>query len=290
MTIRGNPTAHAALEALRHAEASGIAVILAGPSGVGKTFAAHAFIRSWLGDGFERGLDPDFIHLTLPEKKSEIPVELVREARRALQLRPMRAAVRILHVHPGDRLNEEGMNTLLKTLEEPPDYAIILLECSRTSRLQPTVVSRCRVVRFNPLPAEEVRAWLSERHGVDAERARRVAALADGSLTRAETLALAWDRLAPDRLPGSGPASRADARWALRLWGRAVSAAIRVRAGMAPELAAPWLSRGQLDLLCELDHASLLDILDRVIVAQGQLEQNINPGLLISSITLAARP
>jgi DNA polymerase-3 subunit delta' len=282
------------LEELRRAGAAGIALLLAGPEGVGKTAAAHAFARSWLGDGIERRVHPDFLVLSVPESRSEIPVEDVREARRLLHLRPARGPVRILHVEQAERLNDEGMNTLLKTLEEPPPYAIVLLECTHPSRLEPTLVSRCRLIRFAPLPAAAVERWLAEQHELPAARGKRIAALADGSLRRAQALRDGWDRLRPDLLPGpredGGSVSREEARWMIRLWGRAASAALRRRAGVSPEQAAPWLAPGQLDELARLETDALVDLLDRVTVAQGLLRSNANPSLLIESIALAAAP
>jgi DNA polymerase III delta prime subunit len=282
------------LEALRASGVRGIAILLTGPPGTGKTAAAHAFARSWLGDGVERHVHPDFQLLTVPEGKKEIPVEQVREARRHLSLRPARGPVRILHVDRAQCLNADGMNTLLKTLEEPPPYAIVLLECERASQLLPTVVSRCRLIRFAPLPAARLEAWLAEHRKLEPARARAVAALAGGSMTRAEALASAWDRLQADRLPAAFPVEskpgREEARWTLTLWGRAAAAALRARAGLAPEQAAPWLAHGELAALAALEEEQLVDLLDRVVRAQEALDRSAPPGLVAAAVGLAARP
>src|SRR5262249_33492826 len=89
-----------------------------------------------------------------------------------------------------DDLNEEAANAFLKTLEEPPPGAILILIGTSSEVQLPTIVSRCRVVRFDPLSRQDLEAVLLE-HGVahDAEDAARLAALGDGSLERALGLA-----------------------------------------------------------------------------------------------------
>jgi DNA polymerase-3 subunit delta' len=89
-----------------------------------------------------------------------------------------------------DDLNEEASNAFLKTLEEPPPGAVLIL-IGTTPELQlETIVSRCQVMRFDPLPEPEIAALLLEQ-GVarDAADATRLAALGEGSVSRAVGLA-----------------------------------------------------------------------------------------------------
>lgn len=262
-----------ALEQLRAAEVRGIALILAG---VGTSDAARDFARSWLGDLEGH---PDFVELRKTQK-TVIQVKEVRETLQSFHLRPARAPVRILWIQADD-LNDEGMNTLLKTLEEPPPYGIVILEAVRPMSIPPTVRSRCRTIRFAPRARQDVEAWLERERKVPTLRARLISALADGSRTRAEALATAWDELRPDRLPPGG-----DVAWTLALWGRAVSAALRVRAGTSPEAAAPWLAGGALDVLTALDEDRLVDLLDRITSAQTQIAQNVKPELALDAVGL----
>ena len=89
-----------------------------------------------------------------------------------------------------DDLNEEASNAFLKTLEEPPPGAVLILIGTSAELQLETIVSRCQAVRFDPLPEPEIAALLLEQHAVeDAVDAARLAALAEGSLSRALGLA-----------------------------------------------------------------------------------------------------
>ena len=87
-----------------------------------------------------------------------------------------------------DTMNDEVANRLLKTLEEPAHFVHLILLTDALGRVLETVVSRCQLVRFDPLPAARIAAAL-EAEGVDAERAPACARLALGNATRARLLA-----------------------------------------------------------------------------------------------------
>ena len=81
--------------------------------------------------------------------------------------------------------NPEAANAFLKLLEEPPEYAHVVLTSSRPRALLPTVRSRTVAVRVPPLPGERVAAFLEEHAGASADEAGRAARLAQGSVGRA---------------------------------------------------------------------------------------------------------
>ncbi len=109
-------------------------------------------------------------------------------------------------VDDADDLNEEASNAFLKTLEEPPPGAVLILIGTSAEIQLETIVSRCQVVRFQPLPEPEIVALLLEQ-GItsDPAEAASMAALSEGSVSRALGLTDASLQAVPsrtDRRPG----------------------------------------------------------------------------------------
>ena len=125
---------------------------------------------------------PD-LHLLEPEK-GVIKIDRIREIQRELSLRPADAPKKACIVCQADRMNQAAANAFLKTLEEPPGNALLILLSDTPTALLPTILSRCQRLRFNPLSQEVVAALLSAR-GVPAEEARSAASLAGGSMGKA---------------------------------------------------------------------------------------------------------
>ncbi|HEX6963790.1 MAG TPA: DNA polymerase III subunit delta' [Lacipirellula sp.] len=107
-----------------------------------------------------------------------------------IAMRPMLGPRRVAIIDDADRLTTESANCLLKTLEEPPPGAVIILIGTSRSRQLPTILSRAQVVRFQPLPREVVHDLiLAEGVADNAADAQRLAERSGGSLTRARDLA-----------------------------------------------------------------------------------------------------
>ena len=104
-------------------------------------------------------------------------------------LRPLTAPRRVWLLDEADKLHAAAANKLLKSLEEPPAYAHFVLATAEPARMLPTIVSRCEVVACEPVAGSEIAAHLRERCGVLAVTADALAALARGSVSRAERLA-----------------------------------------------------------------------------------------------------
>jgi DNA polymerase-3 subunit delta' len=102
----------------------------------------------------------------------------------ALELRALQGERRVLLLREAQRMNESAQNALLKTLEEPRDGTVILLETDRTAQLLPTILSRCIRIRFEP-PSQEDCAAILETLGRTPEEARELARLGRGSPGRA---------------------------------------------------------------------------------------------------------
>ena len=180
------------------------ALILAGPSGVGKRRVAVEIARAMnclqprSTDEFEReacgkcascrrierGIHPDVI-LIEPGDMGSIKIEAVRDVVDRAAYRPFEGRRRVVVIDDADALVDAAQNALLKTLEEMPPASIFVLVSSMPDALLPTVRSRCPRLRFGPLSATEVARALVRDHGYTDETARAAAADADGSIGRA---------------------------------------------------------------------------------------------------------
>jgi DNA polymerase-3 subunit delta' len=132
----------------------------------------------------DSGNHPD-IHLIgpLPDKR-DISIEQLRELQRDLSLRPYEAPRKACIIDPAERMSVNAANSLLKTLEEPPGNALIILVTENAGMLLSTVRSRCQLIRFAPLSPEYVQSLL-ERSGMASDTAALVAPMSGGSLQKA---------------------------------------------------------------------------------------------------------
>ncbi|MEI7817448.1 MAG: DNA polymerase III subunit delta' C-terminal domain-containing protein, partial [Desulfuromonadales bacterium] len=125
------------------------------------------------------------IHLITPlPDKRDISVEQLRDMQHVLALRPYEAPRKVCIVDPAERMSVSAANSLLKTLEEPPGNALIILLTENAGMLLPTVRSRCQLIRFAPLSPEHVLSLL-ELGGMNLEAAAIVAPMSGGSLQKA---------------------------------------------------------------------------------------------------------
>lgn len=117
--------------------------------------------------------------------KRVLLVEQMRLIEREANYRPYEGNARVFLVEDADKLNDSSANALLKVLEEPPHTSHIVLLTSRPAMLLPTIRSRCQMIRFSPLTAEEIENHLAKNKIADASEARIRARVARGSLGRA---------------------------------------------------------------------------------------------------------
>jgi DNA polymerase-3 subunit delta' len=110
---------------------------------------------------------------------SVLKVDQIREARRTLTLKPYQANYRVALFLRFQEANDNAANALLKTLEEAPSYAVLILTADNPEQLLPTIVSRCEVLRLRPLKVDEAVQEL-ERRGVESERAKLISHLSGG--------------------------------------------------------------------------------------------------------------
>lgn len=145
------------------------------------------------------GSHPDISQVGLPEGKRLMPVELFlgdRDHRNQeglchdIALRPRLGRRRVAIIDDADHLTTESSNCLLKTLEEPPPGAVLILLATSRSRLLPTILSRTQIVRFNELCVEDMQQILLQQQIAENEsQADRLARLSGGSLQRAREVA-----------------------------------------------------------------------------------------------------
>ncbi len=125
---------------------------------------------------------PD-LHLIEPDG-AFIKIDQIRELQRDLALRPFEAPRKACIIEAADRLNPSSGNALLKTLEEPPGHALLVLLTANVGGVLPTILSRCQQLRFSALPEALIADFL--RNGGSApEMAAIAASLAGGSLKKA---------------------------------------------------------------------------------------------------------
>jgi DNA polymerase-3 subunit delta' len=179
----------------RAAERPVHAYLLVGPRGSGIEEAARCFAaavvapdgndRSW--DLVLRGVHPDVVEIDPPA--TQIRVEDAQTIVDEVSRSPIEGERKVILLFDAERLrlNEAAANKLLKTLEEPPHRAMIVLVTSGADQLLPTIRSRCQRVDFAFLGADSVAAAL-RADGVTAERAELLARLAGGRLDRARAL------------------------------------------------------------------------------------------------------
>jgi DNA polymerase-3 subunit delta' len=103
-------------------------------------------------------------------------------------MKPYEARLRVVIISDAQAMNPEAGNALLKVLEEPPDHTILILITMQRSDLLPTIVSRCRHIRFSPIPQKILEALLVQEKGVDPDEAIIIAAMANGSFTKAVSM------------------------------------------------------------------------------------------------------
>ena len=165
------------------------AYLFHGPAGVGKRAAALAFAAELLGD--ERrvvaGSHPDLVSI---EALGEmIRIDEVRALHRDLHMRPFEAARRVYVIADAHLLNEDAADALLKDLEEPPAYAVIVLVADELGPIPPTIRSRCQLVPFRRLPGRVIRELLATRApGLSEAEAQALARTSGGRLDRVERL------------------------------------------------------------------------------------------------------
>jgi DNA polymerase-3 subunit delta' len=182
------------------------AYILNGAKGSGRHMIARSFSATLLcenprqeGDLLEpcgeclsciqaaAGSNPDIIAVE-HEKENSIGVGDIRKMRADVKIKPYSAAHKVYILPDAEKMTPAAQNALLKTLEEPPSYAVIFLLADGTSAFLPTIMSRCVTLPLRPVSEKAVEDCLRERFGAQEDRARLCARFSGGSIGRAALL------------------------------------------------------------------------------------------------------
>ena len=180
---------HIAREAVRHA------YLFTGPPGLGRRTLALRFAQALnctqptaLGEPcgacrdclqIEKMQHPDLSIVQAESEGGTLKVDQVREIRRALAFKPYQAKYRVALFLRFQEASEGAANALLKTLEEAPGHAILILTADNSEQLFPTITSRCEVLRLRALPVDAVAVYLKS-HGAEAEKAHLIAHISGG--------------------------------------------------------------------------------------------------------------
>jgi DNA polymerase-3 subunit delta' len=174
------------------------AYLFYGVEGIGKKFTAMIFAKA-LNCENQENLDacdkcssclkadhknhPDII--TIEAEGQFIRIQEIRAINDYMQFKPHEGRKRIIILSEAHRMNIASANALLKTLEEPSLNNILILLTSRLHQLPLTIISRCQVLRFNPLKTDTIATFLQTKLSLTIEIAQRLAASSGGSIGRA---------------------------------------------------------------------------------------------------------
>lgn len=150
--------------------------LFTGVDGIGKSIFAREFAKMILCTSskqkpcdtckscieFQGNSHPDFLQID-PEEGKTIKIEQIRYLQEKIAEKPITSDKKVYIINDCDTMTREASNSLLKTLEEPPSYAILILITANESKLLATIKSRCTKIAFSPLNEEEIKNFLTSK-------------------------------------------------------------------------------------------------------------------------------
>src|SRR5712691_2376421 len=193
--FRGNAHVTAALERMIEQDRIAQTLLFAGPEGIGKATLARRFGARLLGaaekieqddlslphntaivasrskwpaekrneDPLLYASHPDFVTFPPVGPLRQLSIPQMRQLKESAQFKPSRGARRVFLIDHVDRAGEQAANSLLKTLEEPPEHLILIMTAENAYDLLPTIRSRAAPFYFTPLSEEEMRSFAKTR-------------------------------------------------------------------------------------------------------------------------------
>jgi len=173
------------------------AYLFSGPAGVGKTLSALTFAKALNCKKadidscdecsscrkIEHHNHPD-VRIIAPENDS-IKIEQIRNLKREISYKLYEGRKKVWIIEEADKFGLAAANSILKILEEPPPQAVLILISQTKEGLLPTILSRCEIIRFFPLPLPEIEKIIAQRLPQDSDRIHILARLAQGRVEEA---------------------------------------------------------------------------------------------------------
>jgi DNA polymerase-3 subunit delta' len=174
------------------------ALLIYGPAGTGRRHLGLTVAARLLGSDWRPSLDtpaeqlggvphPDYWGIAPEEDSRAIKIEQIRDLNQSLNLTSHRSGWKVALISPAEVMTHNAANTLLKTLEEPPEATTLVLVAEALTRLPPTIVSRCERLRVSPPARSVALEWLNHWHS-DRAACERALAFASGSPLMARSL------------------------------------------------------------------------------------------------------
>jgi DNA polymerase-3 subunit delta' len=213
-----------------------------------------------------------------PDKQRSLKIETIRNLQKDITLKAIEGKWKVYLIEPSEKITTEAANCLLKTLEEPPPLTVIILLSRHRENLPATIVSRTQIIRFQPIPEVMVSRFLQDKCAQEPQAALKVAALAEGSLSKAmEHIAM--------------PQNSAEEIWGLIKANKPpVAKLLNVSAENADDVET-FLG----DLLVQLKNdfrrnpSAFAEALEHTNAARAMLSRNVNAQMLLDSLLLKLR-
>ncbi|WP_027339742.1 DNA polymerase III subunit delta' [Halonatronum saccharophilum] len=168
------------------------AYLFIGESGLGKDIAAFEFSKAINCHESEDDSCGECIscrkavnnnHPDIKEIRPEgasIKIDQIRELQQEIIYKPYESKKKVYIIYSGDKMNIQAANSLLKTLEEPPSHAIIILLADNVNKILPTIISRCQLIRFKRVSELLIKDNIISNYGLDEKKADLITALSGG--------------------------------------------------------------------------------------------------------------
>ena len=169
-----------------------------GTSGIGKRLIAREFAKMVLCEAeekycgkckscleFDSNNNPDFWEIE-PDGNN-VKIEQIREMQRKIAEQPIISEKKVYIINEADTMTREAQNCLLKTLEEPPEFANIILIGANEANFLSTIKSRCTIIKFNNIPDEEIKKYLEQKYELENVPESIILA-SSGSIGKAEII------------------------------------------------------------------------------------------------------